>query len=129
MKSRNSYLFLSFLLWVLLGVWLVVYPGKGWYSYGMSRIFKIGRDKGVKTADALKTSWIVKACSFTSSRVLISDFEHQRGEKREWVGNNVTLYYEDHYHPISGKAYLRMRVNGGTLGSMVKTFEPPPGFQ
>jgi len=48
----------------------------------------------------------------------------------EWVGTNVELDRDSQsrYAPVSGKAYLRMRVNAGATGSVEKTFDTPQDF-
>lgn len=44
--------------------------------------------------------------------------------------DDVELYKvsQDYYPPISGKAYLRMRVNAGAAGSIIKSFDTPQDF-
>jgi peptidoglycan/xylan/chitin deacetylase (PgdA/CDA1 family) len=105
-------------------------PHKRHYLHKLSWSYSAVRGKIGKLVHRPDRSWVKKAEEFIPSKVLISDFEQQVAGENEWVGINVEINRNarSRYAPVSGKAYLRMRVNAGATGSIEKTFDTPQDF-
>jgi peptidoglycan/xylan/chitin deacetylase (PgdA/CDA1 family) len=119
------------LILIILGIVLILsLPQKRRYVHKLSRGYSVVRGKIGRLVHPPDVRWVKEAEGFTPSKVLISDFEQQVSGGSEWVGSNVELDRDSQsrYAPVSGKAYLRMRVNAGATGSIEKTFDTPQDF-
>ena len=116
---------------VVIGVGLLrSLPHKRRYLLKLFRSYSAVRGKIGRIVHPPDRSWVKKAEGFTPSKVLISDFEQQVTGESEWVGTNVALNIvsQHRYAPVSGEAYLRIRVNAGATGSIEKAFNTPQDF-